>query len=52
VTASSLRRRNRQPLGTVEEAITGESVMAANALAFVFGIIAPLAGVSWLLVLH
>jgi hypothetical protein len=32
--------------------ITGESAMAANALAFVFGIIAPLAGVSWLLTLH
>jgi hypothetical protein len=32
--------------------LTGESVMAANALAFVFGIIAPLAGVSWLLTMH
>jgi hypothetical protein len=26
--------------------------MAANALAFVFGIVAPLAGVGWLLTLH
>jgi hypothetical protein len=36
----------------VNGAVTGEGVMAANALAFVFGIIAPLAGVSWLLTLH
>ena len=36
----------------VNEATTGESVMAANALAFVFGIVAPLAGVSWLLTFH
>jgi hypothetical protein len=31
---------------------TRETTMAANALAFVFGIVAPLAGVGWLLTLH
>jgi hypothetical protein len=36
----------------VNGAIKGESVMAANTLAFVLGIIAPLAGVSWLFTLH
>ncbi len=29
-----------------------EAAMAANALSFVFGIVAPLAGVGWLLTLH
>jgi hypothetical protein len=29
---------------------TGEFVMASNAIAFTFGVIAPLAGVGWLLV--
>jgi hypothetical protein len=29
-----------------------EATMAANLVAFVFGIIAPVAGVSWLLTLH
>ncbi len=29
-----------------------ETTVAANAVAFVFGIIAPLAGVGWLLALH
>jgi hypothetical protein len=36
----------------VNGARTGESVMAANAVSFVFGIVAPLAGVGWLLTLH
>lgn len=31
---------------------TGRHVMAANAFAFMFGIVAPLAGVGWLLTLH
>jgi hypothetical protein len=29
-----------------------ETTMAANAMSFVFGIVAPLAGVGWLLTLH
>jgi hypothetical protein len=36
----------------VNRASTERPPMAANALSFVFGIIAPLAGVGWLLTLH
>jgi hypothetical protein len=31
---------------------TRRPLMAGNAVAFVFGIVAPLAGVGWLLTLH
>jgi hypothetical protein len=36
----------------VNGASTGRPPMAANAMAFMLGIVAPLAGVSWLLTLH